>query len=613
MVIVGEVHLPVMEDTHNFTPSGKLRLFQKEFIDCVKYNKADVIQLIAPTGAGKTLCFEYLLHQGNKVLLIYPTNALIQSQMKRFEDKGFNPIYISAKILSKKGYERAQELYGLIKRYDIILTNPDIFQAIIGGMYCNPEENLEQSFHLFEYVIYDEFHAYREFELSGILTQIALFQNMSSCKVILSSATPKKEIIELLNLVRIGKDRHAPIIENIFATPCSMEEGEIIRYETKVEFQQGKILDKIKDIADVLHKVIGELKPGSPQILFIFDTVKDSNLFFTRLFKEYPEIYEYAEKDNGYDTNQIGDTPDFTKPILISTNKSEVGLDYPIKMLFMEDGFSFDSFVQRFGRAARHEPADCYIYTKKEANPIFPDENIAYPTFLEKMSYITGEYNIQPKSVRTLFTFRQAIAIDKYVRRKDDLMAYFAVDAGYSYNLWLKFFILLNKYNNDGLNNPNLKRLKLLIDDIKDACKSLRGRSLRYPVIYTRGHEIRRTMYDLLSVLNRVSAIVERTNEGFIIREIESEETGPFINAIKLPYFPDLMDYQKRREQFNEKIETIVKKAVDVFPEKQQGFLLACIRSLYHSIEPDRIMMPDEIILWNRKVISLSEDAMDDY
>ncbi|MDP3104379.1 MAG: DEAD/DEAH box helicase [Candidatus Methanoperedens sp.] len=248
MVIVGEVHLPVMEDSHNFTPSGKLRLFQKEFIDCVKKSRADVIQLIAPTGAGKTLCFEYLLHEGNKVLLIYPTNALIQSQMERFKEKGFNPIYISGKILSKKGYERAQELYGLIKRYDIVLTNPDIFQAIIGDMYVNPEENLIQSFHLFEYVIYDEFHAYREFELSGILTQISLFQNMSACKVILSSATPKKEIIELLNLVRIGKDRHAPIIDNIFATPCSMEEGEIIRYQTKVEFHQGKILDNIKDI-----------------------------------------------------------------------------------------------------------------------------------------------------------------------------------------------------------------------------------------------------------------------------------------------------------------------------------------------------------------------------
>lgn len=611
MVLVREVHLPVVEDIYGFVPSGKLRLFQKEFIDCVKKNKADVIQLIAPTGAGKTLCFEYLLREGNKVLLIYPTNALIQSQMERFKKRGFNPIYISSKILSKKGYERAQELYGMIKRFDIILTNPDIFQAIIGDMYVNPEENLIQSFHLFEYVIYDEFHAYREFELSGILTQIALFQNMSSCKVILSSATPKSEITELLNLVRIGEDRHVPIIENILAEPCSMEEGEIIRYQTKVEFHQGKILDNIKDIADVLLNVIGEIKSGIPQILFIFDTVKDSNQFYNRLFKEYPEIYKYAEKDNGYDTNQIGDTPDFSKPILISTNKSEVGLDYPIKMLFMEDGFSIDSFVQRFGRSARHEPANCYIYTKKEANPLFQDETIDYLTFLGKMSYITNEYNIQIKSVRTLFTFRQALAIENYKRRKDDLRAYFAADSGYSYKLWLNFFFLLNKCYNDELINPNLKRLKLVIDDIKDACKSLRGRSLQYPVFYTRGHEIRQTIYDLLSILNRVPAVVEKTNEGLVIKESVSEETGPFINAVKLPYFPVLIDYQKRREQLKDEIENVAKKAVDVFPEKLQEFMLACIRSLYYSIEPDRIMLPEEIILWNKKVISLSKDSME--
>ncbi len=170
---------------------------------------------------------------------------------------------------------------------------------------------------------------------------------------------------------------------------------------------------------------------------------------------------------------------------------------------------------------------------------------------------------------------------------------------------------MLNKCYNDELINPNLKRLKLVIDDIKDACKSLRGRSLQYPVFYTRGHEIRQTIYDLLSILNRVPAVVEKTNEGLVIKESVSEETGPFINAVKLPYFPVLIDYQKRREQLKDEIENVAKKAVDVFPEKLQEFMLACIRSLYYSIEPDRIMLPEEIILWNKKVISLSKDSME--
>ncbi|MHC1600430.1 MAG: type I-D CRISPR-associated helicase Cas3' [Candidatus Methanospirareceae archaeon] len=611
MVTVGEVYLPVTEDPYGLTPSRHLRVFQEQFINCVKKENVDVIQLIAPTGAGKTLCFEYLLREGRKVLLLYPTNALIQSQMERFKKKGIIAINISAKILRKKGYERARELSGLLKRYNIVLTNPDIFQAIIGAMYRNPEEDLIQIFHQFEYVIYDEFHAYKEFELSGILTQMALFQNMSRCKVILSSATPKSEILKLLNLVRIGEDRRAPLVEDIVATPCRHDEGEIIRHQTMVELHQGKILDQFNEVADVLIDEVKKVETGKPRILFIFDTVKDSNRFYTRLFYEYPEIYKFVEKDNGYDTNQVGEAQDFTKPILISTNKSEVGLDYPIKLLFMEDGFSIDSFVQRFGRAARHEPAKCYIYMKKEANSLFSDETIEYQKFLDTMGYVTDKYNIQTTSVRTLFTFRQALAIQAYKRRKGDLAAYFAVESGYSYKLWFAFFSVLDKHNDEGLANINLDRLNLFVGDLKEACKSLRGRSLRFPVIYQRGHEIRQTVYDVLSVLNRVPAVVENTKEGLIITEIESEETGPFIQAMTIPYFPAPINYPKRKEQFRDEIETIAKKAIDVFPEKQQSFLLACIRSLYYSIDPDKIVLPEEVILWNNKVVPLSKDAME--
>lgn len=615
MVVVEEVYLPLVEDTYGLAPEGqKLRAFQKEFIDCINDEGVDVIQLVAPTGAGKTLCFEYLLNQKHKVLLLYPTNALIQSQMQRFNDEGFRVANISSKILKRRGRERARELSGLIKRYDIILTNPDIFQAIVGAMYTNPEGDLIQVFREFNYVIYDEFHAYGEFELSGILTQIALFLNMSRCRVILSSATPKTEILKLLNVVLIGEYRQTPTIKSVEAKPGFIKGEKPIRYRTEVEFHQGKIFDHIEEIADKLTDAIKDMKIGKPQILLIFDRVKDSNWFFSRLSREYPELYRYVEKDNGYDTNQIGDAPDFTKPILISTNKSELGLDYPIKMLFMEDGFSFDSFIQRFGRAARHEPAKCYIYTKKEANPLFTDESIGYLEFLDKISYITDEYNIQTKKVIKLFTFRQALAIEGYSHQKyreEDLRAFFAVESGYSYKLWLTFFSLLNKYDRSGLSNQNLARLNLLVKDLKNACRSLRGRSLQLPVLYQRGHEVRRTAYDVLSVLNRVPAAVEKTDEGLIIRELESDDHGPFIKAITLPYFPAMIDYQKRDEQFRDEIETIAKNALDVFPENQQRFLLNCIRSLYNSVDPDKVILPEEVILWNDKVVPLSEGAME--
>lgn len=274
MVVVDEVHLPVVRDSDE-----NLRSFQKEFIDCAKNTNANVIQLIAPTGAGKTLCFEKLMKDEkgviHKTLLIYPTNALIKSQLERFtKDKKFRAINISSKILTKKGEERSRELYGLLSRYDIILTNPDIFQAIIGHMYRNRTGDLIQAFSFFEYIIYDEFHTYREFELSGILNQIGLFLNMSSCKVILSSATPKDEIIELLNLARVGADRHPPQIERVDAKACRNNEGVVIRHKTKVEFRQGKIIDHIEQVVENLKEAVGNIEVNEPRILFIFDTVK---------------------------------------------------------------------------------------------------------------------------------------------------------------------------------------------------------------------------------------------------------------------------------------------------------------------------------------------------
>lgn len=620
MVLVDEVHLPVVKAQPNgIIATRNLRSFQKEFAECAKDKDAEVIQLIAPTGAGKTLCFQNLMrdekNEIHKTLLIYPTNALIKSQLERFNKDKFAAKNISSKILTTKKEERSRELYGLLSRYDIVLTNPDIFQAILGHMYCNQTGDLIQAFHLFEYVIYDEFHTYKEFELSGILNQIGLFLNMSPCKVILSSATPKEEIIELLKLTRIGEgdNRHEPRVKTVRAEPCSNNDGDTIRYKTRVKFQQGKIIDDFEQIVENLREAVRNIDVNEPRILFIFDTVRDSNRFYSRLFKEYPDIYKCAEKDNGYDTNnQDGYAQDFTKPILISTNKSEVGLDYPIKLLFMEDGFSIDSFVQRFGRAARREPADCFIYTKKEANPLFTEETVDYGKFLDIMKHVTKEYNIQTKKVSTLFTFRQALSISKYTNeRKRDLEAFFAPESGYSYKFWLSFFSILNNRNKEDFVDRDLKRLNDFVTDIKKACKSLRGRSLQFPVVYQRGHEIRRTMYDVLSVLNQVPAFVRKTKDGLEIVEEKSDASGPFIQAMTISYLPAPINYQKRNEQFRDEIDIIARNALDVFPEKQQKFLLFCIHSLCNSVEVDRVVSPEEVILWNNKVIPLTTDALE--
>lgn len=607
MTTVDEVYIPLGPDGKD--GSQRSRQFQQDFIECIQEGNADVIHLVAPTGAGKTSCFEYLLKEEEKVLLLYPTNALIASQMERFRKKGYSVATLSSKDLRLKGPERSNELWGFIARHDIILTNPDIFQAIIGGMYLNPEENLLDAFRQFSYVVYDEFHAYQEFELSGILMQIALFQNGCYNRVVLSSATPKDEVITLLqNLVRISEGRLPPSVAEVRARPMESDnrmEGSKIRHKTDVSFFQGKILDHFAEVVKILRSVLKDVRSGEPSILLIFDSVRDSNQFFRRLYQECPEVYALSEKDNGYDTNQIGEKPNLTKPILISTNKSEVGLDYPISLLLMEEGYTIDSFVQRFGRAARREPAECYLFTQKGIEHLFPQGVISYPDFIETMKGISADYSLNVDKVKNLFTFRQALAIDQYNRRAEDLEGYFSSpESGPGYAIWRAFFRLLDK-RDPALANRDMDRLMYFIDDIKKACQSLRGRALRGNVRYVRGHEIRQTVYDLLSVLNRTPVEIRETPEGIELEEISSDIDGPFVQAIILPYIPEPVEYPLRSEALKAIIMPLADQALQGYSHGQKKFLIKYLGDLLYSIDPNRMLAPEEVVLWDNRVIKV--------
>jgi len=104
---------------------------------------------------------------------------------------------------------------------------------------------------------------------------------------------------------------------------------------------------------------------------------------------------------------------------------------------------------------------------------------------------------------------------------------------------------MLNNYREHEYIDVDFERLESFVEDIKSACKSLRGRSLQFPVTYQRGHEIRRTMYDVLSVLNQVPATVRMTQGGLEIVEEKSDYQGPFIQAMTLSYLPAPINYQK--------------------------------------------------------------------
>lgn len=184
-----------------------------------------------------------------------------------------------------------------------------------------------------------------------------------------------------------------------------------------------------------------------------------------------------------------------------------------------------------------------------------------------------GEGDIETKKVLQLFAFRQTVAIMAHPRRKDYFEAYFAGQTGYSYKLGLTFFFILDRYKEEGLANTDLDRINSLLADMKEACKSLRRMS--------------------------------------VIRELENTGSGPFIQAITLPYLPAPINYQNRDMQFKDEVETIARSAFEAFPEHQRSFALDCVRALCNAIDPDRILIPEELILWDNKVMLLSKYVME--
>lgn len=154
------------------------RAFQNRTVEWIHDDTSPVAVVRAPTGAGKTATFVELIDESKLSLLVYPTNALLQQQQKRLADDGISARVLNANTLSGTGYERKNELRQYTNPFaghDAVITNPDILQAIIQGLYIG--NDTMEFFDGFDAVVYDEFHFYGDLAASGLLLQIKIIRS----------------------------------------------------------------------------------------------------------------------------------------------------------------------------------------------------------------------------------------------------------------------------------------------------------------------------------------------------------------------------------------------------------------------------------------------------
>jgi CRISPR-associated endonuclease/helicase Cas3 len=510
-------------DTDTDTEFDHARAFQNRVAEWVHDGDEPVAVVQAPTGAGKTASFHELIHQNGLTLLVYPTNALLNQQKRRFERENISAKALSGKTLEGHGHQRTENLLKFVNKYaadhEVVVTNPDILQAVIQDLYSGNQAM--EFFDRFDAIVYDEFHFYDELATSGILLQTRIITDRNpQAQTLLASATPNDSFVEF--------------IESTFGIPiCEISatydrNGDQFRHDVTLHrHSEDRIMDDPEAVAELLYDRIHDVTQGQTRAAVIFNSVKDSNEFHRYLQSNHPELFDRVEKDNGFDTNDPAIDLDNTEfSVLNTTSKGEVGLDYNIQLLIMETPYGptqASDFLQRFGRAGRQSKADVHVYGLGQI-PSW-DDQMQFNEFVESVYTVLRSTQMETRLLADLIGIRAAYALHERPEFNQELKQDFAtVDR---YDRWRGFIEAVTDAREaiGGLgadlqeNDPGAKLLAFT-QHCFDAFSSLRGRSLSGSIKYPRGDRVALTNYDLLTTLRYYDIDHIEDNDTIVLQQI---------------------------------------------------------------------------------------------
>lgn len=472
--LVGGAALPV-DDAPDSFQYDRARGFQHTAVDWILDDEdAPVGLLAAPTGGGKTAVIAALASSSDRTLCLYPTNALAEAQQETLEaEYDLSVDVLTGRTLTQTGAARSQEVMSYATDPaggDVVLTNPDVLQAIIQDRYFSPGSELLRFFAHFDAAVYDEFHYYDPLGASGLLMQIKVLSERGRYRgmdgkrrfprVLLPSATPSMAFVDHLEKdldldarriqsqlvpLDVGDGGRQPDVSLVYdvadedeayltaaadvprpAGPDDVATAEAIegavpadigrfRHPIVVNRWEQDVSDAFELIADLLRHGIGldRVDQSAGRAAVIFNSAARSNHFHQYLLDQ-EDLAEVSVKDNGYDTGANRSLPD-SFAILNTTSKGEVGLDFDLNRLVMVSPFTASDFIQRIGRAARHSPAIVDVFGLDD--PLWPPVQ-SYPAFLARVTEVLDEPSVERERLRDLIGLRAARALRK--RFEDD-------------------------------------------------------------------------------------------------------------------------------------------------------------------------------------------------
>lgn len=591
MYTVRGASIPQSETEYDFP--FKPRDFQSEFLDWL-YSKSreNIVSVEAPTGSGKTATFRELIKKRGQVLLVYPTNALIREQRQTLEAQDIEIKELTSDALDRTGIERRDELMGHVRRgsQDAIITNPDIIQAIVQDQYVDFNSKLMRFFEYFDAIVYDEYHFYDDFSASGIMLQTKIAIERNNADIVFASATGNN----IPDLIQNSFDFD---VRKIKSEVMETEKASQFRYQMEIRTSTDGMLESKENICDKLTQFINDKKDEEMAVL-IFNSAKDSNEFYNYLQENRTNLYYRTEKDNGYDTKTNYQVEPSSEDILVTTSKGEVGLDYNITRLFMENPYSSSSFLQRIGRCARRQNSECYVYS---IGGLPWDEELGYQVFVENVYESIRDERLTEEKITNLMGLRSAYSVKKRMNDgnyNEEILEDFTDTP--KFNKW-KLFVdkVSEEYDTDyGIRVPsgNFTQLLKVLYASLDCLNTLRGKSVNIEVKYPRGHEKVTTEYSLLSVLIQYNC---RLEDGAIVVD-ESGVSDSLIEVTGLKgnqnvsTYNDLNSIVDSYEDMLDSAESELEDRMNLLPSLvKEYFRLICSRN---AVIIERLKLGDESI-----------------
>ena len=343
----------------------------------LKDSNVDVVFNVAMTGDGKSLAGQLPALVENRpqpLLAMYPTNELIGDQVRQvkhslllWEQNNLRLARLDAhrldELKDETELDRRDALLNLLRNYELVLTNPDIFHYIMQQYYIRtgrhgdpPDRVIGPFLQLFDQFIFDEFHVFQAPQVVSVINALLFIHEITGSarpkKFLFLSATPEKLLLQYLERAGLLSVQIQGSYAHSWDSP-DMSSWRRVLHGNTLHFTPQSAEEWVEaHLEDTLLRFFLEHRPAAKGALIV-NSVASAQRLVAWLDPVFATHGLIVKPNTGFDALERRRVS-YEADLLVGTSTIDVGVDFQINFLVFES-HDTGTFLQRLGRLGRHD------------------------------------------------------------------------------------------------------------------------------------------------------------------------------------------------------------------------------------------------------------------